>query len=239
MRIERVDLFNFRQYFGSQRLKFSRQDEQNVTIIHGVNGAGKTSLFLALNWCLYGEGVDNIGQIISKEAVECAQAGSIVETRVDVTFHHGNKRYTASRKLIGQKQANGKVLEARTTIEFVLMRTPSSGVMERVDNPIGTMNTILPANVRTYFFDGEKIDNFARPEQATEVEKAIYQVLDLETLTRAMRHLQKAAQDVRGQLKQISTGELQKLVAEDEQVRARDTQLHERREELKHENIEI
>ena len=101
--------------------------------------------------------------------------------------------------------------------------------MERVDNPIGTMNTILPANVRTYFFfDGEKIDNFARPEQATEVEKAIYQVLDLETLTRAMRHLQKAAQDLRGQLKQISTGELQKLVAEDEQVRARDTQLHER-----------
>ena len=75
MRIERVDLFNFRQYFGSQRLKFSRQDEQNVTIIHGVNGAGKTSLFLALNWCLYGEGVDNIGQIISKEAVSRAQAG--------------------------------------------------------------------------------------------------------------------------------------------------------------------
>ena len=35
MRIERVDLFNFRQYFGNQRLKFSRHDQQNVTIIHG------------------------------------------------------------------------------------------------------------------------------------------------------------------------------------------------------------
>ncbi len=240
MRIERVDLSNFRQYFGNQRLKFSRHDDQNVTIIHGVNGAGKTSLFLALNWCLYGEGVDNIGQIISKEAISRAQPGEIVETKVDVTFFHGGKRYTASRKLVGQKQANGKVLEAKTTAEFVLMRTPPSGIMERVDNPIGTMNTILPANVRTYFFfDGEKIDNFARPEQATEVERAIYQVLDLETLTRAMRHLQRAAQELRAQLKQISTGELQQLVEEDEQARAREAKLLEDRDRLKRENGEI
>ncbi|MCK6580454.1 MAG: AAA family ATPase [Anaerolineae bacterium] len=240
MRIERVDLYNFRQYFGNQRLKFSRHDEQNVTIIHGVNGAGKTSLFLALNWCLYGEGVDNIGQIISKEAVRRARQGEIVETKVEITFFHGSNRYTASRKLIGQKQANGTVQEAKTTIEFVLMRIPQSGIMERVDNPIGTMNTILPANVRTYFFfDGEKIDNFARPEQATEVERAIYQVLDLETLTRAMRHLQKAAQDLRGELKRVSTGELQNLVAEDEQARTREANLVERRETMKREHIEI
>lgn len=240
MRIERVDLYNFRQYFGNQRLKFSRHDEQNVTIIHGVNGAGKTSLFLALNWCLYGEGVDNIGQIISKEAVSHAHPGEIVETKVEITFFHSSNRYTASRKLVGQKMPNGKVQEAKTTTEFVLMRIPQSGVMERVPNPIGTMNTILPANVRTYFFfDGEKIDNFARPEQATEVERAIYQVLDLETLTRAMRHLQKAAQDLRGELKRISTGELQKLVEEDEQARAGETNLVERREVLKREHIEI
>jgi DNA sulfur modification protein DndD len=147
MRIERVDLLNFRQYFGNQRLKLSRDDEQNVTIIHGVNGAGKTSLFLALNWCLYGEGVDNIGQIISKEAVSRARVGEIVESKVDVTFYHGGKRYTASRKLSGQKQRDGKVQEARISAEFVLMRIPPSGIMERVDNPIGTMNTILPANV--------------------------------------------------------------------------------------------
>ncbi|MCE7948739.1 MAG: hypothetical protein DYG88_15050 [Chloroflexi bacterium CFX4] len=240
MRIERVDLLNFRQYFGNQRLKFSRDDQQNVTVVHGVNGAGKTSLFLALNWCLYGEGVENIGQIVSKEAVSRAPRGGIIETKVDVTFLHGGKRFTVSRKLLGQKQTDGKVTEARTSAEFVLMRTSLSGIMERVDNPIGIMNTILPMNVRTYFFfDGEKIDNFARPEQASEVERAIYQVLDLETLTRAMRHLKSAAQDLRSQLKQTSTGELQKLVAEDEQARARESQLTERRETLKRENAEI
>jgi DNA sulfur modification protein DndD len=240
MKIERVDLFNFRQYFGTQRIKFSKDEERNVTVIHGVNGAGKTSLFLALNWCLYGEGVDNIGQIISKEAVSRARQGEVIETKVDVTFLHGGKRYTASRKLVGQKQAGGKVQEARTSAEFILMRTPPTGIVERVDNPIGIMNTILPTNVRTYFFfDGEKIDNFARPEQAAEVERAIYQVLDLETLTRAMKHLENAARDLRSQLKQTSTGELQQFVEEDEQARNREKLLLERRDALKRENLEI
>jgi len=240
MKIEKVDILNFRQYFGSQRLKLSKDDEKNVTVIHGVNGAGKTSLFLALNWCLYGEGVENIGQIISKEAVSRARQGEVVETKVDVTFSHGGRRYTASRKLLGQKQANDKVLEAKNTTEFVLIRTPLSGIAERVDNPIGTMNTILPANVRTYFFfDGEKIDNFARPEQSAEVERAVYQVLDLETLTRAMRHLETAARELRTQLKQVSSGVLQKVVEEDEQERAKETQLVTRRDDLKRENSDI
>ena len=54
------------------------------------------------------------------------------------------------------------------------------------------MNTILPSNVHTYFFfDGEKIDNFARPESAQEVQEAIYKVLSLETLTRTKTHLSK------------------------------------------------
>lgn len=240
MRIERVDLLNFRQYFGNQRLRFSRDDQQNVTVVHGVNGAGKTSLFLALNWCLYGEGVENIGQIVSKEAVSRAQRGDSIETKVDVTFFHGGRRFTASRKLLGQKQEDGRVAEARNSTVFVLMRTPPSGITEHVDNPIGVINTILPVNVRTYFFfDGEKIDNFARPEQTLEVEHAIYQVLDLEILKRAIRHLKNAAHDLRSQLKQISTGELKELLAEDERAREIESQLTERRETLKRENAEI
>ncbi len=53
MKLERIELDNFRQYYGRQQLTFARDATRNVTVIHGVNGAGKTSLFLALNWCLY------------------------------------------------------------------------------------------------------------------------------------------------------------------------------------------
>ena len=60
MKLERITLENFRQYHGRQRLEFARDEQRRVTVIHGVNGAGKTSLFLAINWCLYGKSVENI-----------------------------------------------------------------------------------------------------------------------------------------------------------------------------------
>ena len=60
MKLERITLENFRQYFGKQRLEFSRDPQKNVTVIHGVNGAGKTSMFLAINWCLYGKSYENV-----------------------------------------------------------------------------------------------------------------------------------------------------------------------------------
>ena len=65
MIFERITLANFRQYFDRQRLEFAKDRQRKVTIIHGVNGAGKTSLFLAINWCLYGgEYIDNVGELM-------------------------------------------------------------------------------------------------------------------------------------------------------------------------------
>jgi DNA sulfur modification protein DndD len=237
MKIERVGLTNFRQYYGSHRIAFSQDPEQNVTVIHGVNGAGKTSFFLALNWCLYGEGVDSIGQIISKEAVSRAKVGEIITTKVDITFMHEGQRFMASRQLQGQKKKDNSVEEARINTEFILMRTSMSGVATRIDNPIGVMNTILPSNVRTYFFfDGEKIDNFARPEAGKEVQEAIYKVLSLETLTRARTHLSNTARELRGQLKGMVSDELKDLIAEDSDLRQEQDDIEKRQATLK-ENI--
>ena len=48
-------------------------------MVHGVNGAGKTSLSTALNWSLYGLGADDIGELVSKRAIDEAVVGSDVE----------------------------------------------------------------------------------------------------------------------------------------------------------------
>lgn len=235
MKLERVVLTNFRQYFGEQQVRLSQDYERNVTVFHGMNGAGKTSFFAAINWCLYGEGVEGIGQIISKEAVRCADIGDEVCAKVVVTFIHEGQRYVASRQLKGVKQADGTVRE-RPDIEFLLMRTRYDGQSVRVENPIGTMNAILPVNVRTYFlFDGEKIDNFARPESANEVREAIYRVLNLVVLERAKEHLARVARDLRSELRGLASGELKTLVAQDEELRRQEEELVKRQENLKKE----
>jgi DNA sulfur modification protein DndD len=235
MNIERIILTNFRQYFGEQRVDIAQDTEHNVTIFHGVNGAGKTSFFTAINWCLYGEGADNIGQIISKEAVQCAQDGEEVISKVVVTFFHEGQRYMASRQLKGIKQPDGSVRELRD-VEFVLTRTSPDGRSRRVENPIGTMNAILPSNVRTYFFfDGEKIETFARPESAGEVRFSVYQVLSLEVLSRSQDHLSKVAKELRSELRGLASGELKTLLAQDEEARQKEETLVKRQKDLKDE----
>ncbi len=232
MKLERLTLENFRQYYGRQRLTFSRDSQRNVTVIHGVNGAGKTSLFMALNWCLYGEGVPNAEKLISKEAVSQTREGDTVRTLVELTFSHGGERFLVSRRLTGTKRHNGSV-NLHNEDGFTMTRTRYNGEAERVNNPLGTINAVLPSNVRTYFlFDGEKIDNFAKPEASDEVRYAIYNVLKLEVLTRGRRHLQDAANEYRRELKSISKGELRELIEREEEARSKKEEESARKEEL-------
>lgn len=241
MKLERITLQNFRQYYGKQRLEFAKDPERNVTVIHGVNGAGKTSLFLSINWCLYGKKVDdvqvidNVGELMSKEAVRLAKPGETIETSVDLTFTHNGGRYLVRRTLVGKKQEDGTV-ELDSSDDLVVMRIQPDGQAERVSNPIGTISSILPANVREYFlFDGEKIDNFAKPEAASQVRDAIYLVLNIEILERAQRHLEYLAGEYRRNLKQVSSAELRKLVEEDEGLRAMRTSQEARMAEVERE----
>jgi DNA sulfur modification protein DndD len=238
MKLDKIVIDNFRQYYGRQLLDFSKDEQRRVTVIHGVNGTGKTSLFLAINWCLYGRNVentkviDNAGELISKEAISRAQTGESVRASIELSFLHNGERFLVRRSLQGIKQLDGTI-QIDQTEDFTMMRTRWDGQAERVMNPVGTINAILPSNVRTYFlFDGEKIDNFAKPEAAEEVRDAIYLVLKLEVLERAHRHLDTAAQDYRKELKRVSSGELLSLLERDESARAEREKAELRKAEL-------
>lgn len=204
-----------------------------VTVINGVNGAGKTSLFLAINWCLYGEGVDNVGELISKEALRNAQPGDMVTTYVTLSFSDNGENYLVKRTRQGMKLLDDEGIQLNTPDEFTMMHMSWDDKPKQIPNPIGTMNAILPSNVRSYFlFDGEKIDDFAKPEASKEVKKAIYLVFKLEILERARRHLEATAADYRTELKSKATGELRELVEEDEKARSEIAKKERRLKEL-------
>src|SRR6185369_2716691 len=70
-----------------------------------------------------------------------------------------------------------------------------------------------------FLFDGEKIDNFAKPEAAKQVKQAIYLVLKLEILERSRRHLEAVAVEYRKELKNKSGQQLRDLLEEEEKAR--------------------
>ena len=219
MKLEWMRLTNFRQFYGDQTIRFSRDSSRNVTVVQGVNGAGKTALFTALNWSLYGLGADDIGELVSKQAIDEATVGSDVEMQIQLSFWHGGERYTVTRAMCVTK--TGKVSwQLKPQTEFSLDVVRADGQTRRVQNPTGQIESILPSKVRSYFFfDGEKIDQFARPSHEAEVQDAVRNILKIEVLERAMRHLGAVADEYQRELKRHASGGLQELLDERSRLR--------------------
>ena len=170
MKLEYLKLKNFRQYYGEQTIRFACDSPRHVTVIHGINGAGKTSLFTALNWCLYGKDTGKLGEFVSKRAMN--EHTGMVEAGVELCFKHENIRYVAERKRQGLLFEQNVLGESKET--FLLSEIGMDGQFRRISNPDWKIGSILPAEAREYFFfDGEKIDNFTRPDHEHDVKKAV------------------------------------------------------------------
>ena len=54
MILQKIELFNFRSFYGKQVIEFNDDDSKNITLIHAQNGTGKTNLLNAVLWNFYG-----------------------------------------------------------------------------------------------------------------------------------------------------------------------------------------
>ena len=216
MKLEYLKLNNFRQYYGEQTIRFAYDSPRHVTVIRGINGAGKTSLFTALNWCLYGESTDNMGELVSKRAV--TEDTGTVETRVELGFSHEGVKYVAKRRREGYLFE--EIVTSESDETFALFQIGTNGQYEAIRDPTWKIGCILPSDVRKYFFfDGEKIDEFARPGHEDEVRNAVRKVLKIEAIDRAKEHLQKVASNYRTELKKhTEEGKLQELLSRREKI---------------------
>lgn len=67
MKINKITLNNFRQYYGHNPIEVTTSGDKNIILIGGKNGYGKTNFLLSLVWCLYGEDISKIDENFKKE----------------------------------------------------------------------------------------------------------------------------------------------------------------------------
>jgi DNA sulfur modification protein DndD len=67
MFIKEIELNNFRIYKGTNRIELLPNEAQNIVVVSGKNGFGKTTFLMSLVWCLYGRQMEKVDELYKKE----------------------------------------------------------------------------------------------------------------------------------------------------------------------------
>ena len=115
----------FGPYAGEQTIDYERLGSQGLFLITGDTGAGKTTIFDAITFALYGEAS---GDVRKADMFRSKYAKDDVKTFVRLTFEYANKRYTVGRNpeyMRPKGRGTGMTTEkANATLEYPDDREP-------------------------------------------------------------------------------------------------------------------
>ena len=217
MKLTSIRLCNFRSFYGkTPEITLAIGDVCNTTMIHGNNGAGKTSLLNAFTWVLYEKfsaAFASIEQLVNKRAIAEAKTGNPIECWVEIAWEHEGKRYRVKRQCRAYKN------ETDCNISKTELLMQISGDDGRwyfpPQQPEEVIGQILPASLHQYFFfDGERIEEIVRSDKKAEIAEATKIFLGVEVINRSIRHLAEAKKSLENELKIIGNSEVRKLLRE-------------------------
>ncbi len=194
MKIDRVVLKNFRQFYGEQSLELSTDPAKNVTLVHAENGVGKTTVLNSILWALFGDVTTKFEQrdkLINFEAL----AEKRTTTSVSVQFSFDESVY----KVLRSYGLSGGRSEER----FVAFRI-SDGASKAVDAPETFVNSVIPREMaRYFFFDGEAAESFSGESNYKVVGRAIRNMLGCDLAECALEDLKLARKGVDDQMRDL------------------------------------
>jgi DNA sulfur modification protein DndD len=199
MKLKKMILQNFRQFYGKQEINLETSDNANVIVIHGENGAGKTTILEAFSWCLYGK-MDLIQSqnILNEKVFNELEDGKSTDAQVMLIFDDRHKEYYITRSVSVKKHGNIQYhTPSEQTFEVKQGGTP-------IASPATAIDKILSKELKKYFFfDGERIDKLAKPESAKEIEEGIKNIMGIAVYEKGIKHLKEAKKILADELRDI------------------------------------
>jgi len=178
MKIKKVNLKNFRQFYGEQQIEFSCDPSKNVTLVHAENTYGKTTLLNSVYWALFEKTTarfQNAKDIVSWPAMERDDSIACVE----VEFNDDTNSFLASR-----------AFDQATKKSELDVSQITSGNYTPVPAGVDFINAIIPEEMAKYFFfDGEAAESFSSEKNYKPVGKAIRAILGCSLAEQAINDL--------------------------------------------------
>ena len=208
MIIQSIEMNNFRQYVGKQKIEFSTDKEKNVTVLIGVNTSGKTTIIRAFEWCLYGKNGFEDPILLNSDVRSNMHVGDTQTTYVAVTFIHDDMQYILKRSFTyvcsdRRKEGNDVVVTLNKkpnedlTLEYLLQDGQTKTNVER-NNIEESIDRVLPTDLSDYFFfGGERISGIAN---RADLSKAVRGLMRLDVLEHSRDHLQAVTKKFNGMI---------------------------------------
>lgn len=196
MIIKHIELNNFRIYKGYNKIDLAVTDKENIIVISGKNGYGKTTFLMSLVWCLYGRQMGDVDEIYSREIESNQGYAKYIKNSlnrqaekegktsfsVSITFSDittlpdttcNELKVTRIYNTVGQNNEELKIL-----IDGV-----ENGLVGEIGEEIFIRDFIMPKEIaKFFFFDAEKIVSLAEihtAEQRKSLSKAYIEVLGI------------------------------------------------------------
>ncbi|MBE9042993.1 AAA family ATPase [Pleurocapsales cyanobacterium LEGE 10410] len=234
MKLNYLQLCNFRQFYGkTPQIKFASGD-RNTTVIHGNNGAGKTTILNAFTWVLYEKFTPAFASpelLINQRAIAEAQAQQAVECWVELQFEHDRKLYQLKRKCYASKNSD-RVQYSQTKL-FMLVAGDDGRWYPPLEAPEDIIGRILPGSLHQYFFfDGERIDSFFRQNHDYNIAEDTKELLGVKILDRAIDHLKKAKRSLQEELQELGDARTKELLSEQIKLEKQSEEIKQRLAEI-------
>lgn len=203
MRIERIDLKNYRQ-FRNVCIDFGKSQKEDLHIIIADNGTGKTNLLNAINWCLYGNEPHlskdsqqlprlNLNTLV--QSIEGTKQTVSVEL---VTETEGNRiTFKRSEEYLVHKDKKQPVLhDINFTVTYLDDKKNAKWVID--EEATAYVERFVPRDIREFFFfDGERLDTYFKSATGQQISNAIFRISQVDALNRISERLENVVNDLK------------------------------------------
>lgn len=189
MFIKSLEMNNFRQFKGRQRIEFSTDKEKNVTLLLGDNTSGKTTILQAFRWCLlnkanFDKEADLLNHIVQEKMKEMGVKEEYVQVTLEI--QQREMHYIITRKRT-YNLLNNEVKAGKT--ELLVQYKTKEGNLKAVgkSEADNKLKELYPEELVDYFFyDSERVRRIAERRDIT---NAVRQLLGLTMLENIKRNI--------------------------------------------------
>lgn len=191
MIINKIILNNFYRYYGRQAINCEVNDKNNVIVIIGKNGRGKTTIISAFQWVFYGKvsAPLTIESMMNDNRLKEMSKNEGDNSYVEVEFTDNNQTYIVRRSQHFIKESEG-IARKKGSPELKFYNVDINGNKKELDVKENYTNKIIPEKLSGFFFfDGERIDRLAKVDGKKEIKQAILDTLGITSIENAQSDL--------------------------------------------------